>query len=181
MRFLAPVIVAAVMLAAAGCGSSSDSAEPPATQTRTTTAKPAEPAPAPKPSATSGKCVSAPGTLIDRISRNVVLDGAQLVEAEAVASPAIPGIWFVTARVRGGGAANKLATWMTASLESVSPIYAVDGFAALISTYGGAVGKSAGLTVDAPGVYRSRVCVAGPNAPHGVTAPLGGGARGSHG
>jgi hypothetical protein len=178
MRIGAAAVVLAAALAAAGCGSSSKTAAPAQTTTATAAkpkAAPAATAPSSDGTAAAGKCVPVPGSLLHRIESGMILDGAKLHDAQAVASPAIPDLWFVTARVKGGGAGDKLATWAANGLTGKGQIYALDSFAALISSFGSAVSKSVTLTTHTPAAYRSRVCVAGPGAPRGLTAPFGGG------
>jgi hypothetical protein len=178
VKLAATAVVLAVALGAAGCGNSDKSSAPAAKPAGKPTPAKASAAPAAKPTAGAAKCTAPPDALVAHIRKNILLEGAKVTDAEAVESPAVPGLWFVTARVSSPGAPPDIATWMTQTFDGSGPIWSVDSFAALVSTYGAAVGRSVGLTVDAPGVYRSRVCVAGPGASHGVTAPVSGGKPG---
>jgi hypothetical protein len=178
VKLAATAVVLAVALGAAGCGNSDKSSAPPAKPAAKPTAAKSSPVPAVKPTAGGAKCTAPPQALLARIRKHILLDGAKVTDGEAVESPAVPGLWFVTARVSGPSAPPDIATWMTQNFDGSGPIYSVDSSAALVSTYGAAVGKSVGLTVDAPGVYRSRVCVAGPGASRGETAPVSGGKPG---
>jgi hypothetical protein len=110
-----------------------------------------------------------------KIQNNVVLSGGRLSHVQAVTTKAFPGIYFISARVDGGGAKHLLATWATQRLAGNAPVYSVDGTAALISLYGGVRAKIPELHAAVPGAYKSRVCAAGPNAPQGEDAPIGGG------
>lgn len=102
--------------------------------------------------------------------------GAHFVKAEAAEAVATPGYYYVSTEVTGGGAKpGSVATWVTKGLRGRSPIYAVDSFAALISTYGASTLKSGYLAIDAPGAYRSRVCASGKRVSAGLPAPQGGG------
>ena len=107
----------------------------------------------------------------------IVLQGGQLSHVQAVTAKAFRGMYFVSARVDGGGAVDEVATWVTPRLEGTGPVYAVDATAALVSSFGAAVGKSLNLGADAPGAYKSRVCAVGPTAPPGKTAPVSGGGK----
>jgi hypothetical protein len=173
----ATLLVLLAALAVSGCGSSSKSGSAVATTTAAApppkakpTQKPAQPAAAPADG--GGKCLDVSDRLVSQIEKNIVLDGAQVTHAQAVDSPASPGLYFVTARIQGGGANGSLATFETRGLAGGKTIYAVDAMAAEISLYGSAVTRDPELTVDFPGAYKSRVCVAGPGAPRGVTAPI---------
>jgi hypothetical protein len=90
----------------------------------------------------------------------------------AVTTKAFPDLYFISGRVDGSGTSRLLATWAAPRLNGGGPVYSVDAAAALVSLYGAAVTKNRDLTVEAPGVYKSRVCVAGPGAPRGSTAPV---------
>jgi hypothetical protein len=164
---LATVIVAALL--AAGCGGSKQAAPAASTQA---------PPPAKTPGTTTAatpsvlRCQSAPASLLRRIETHVVLAGSKLSNAEVVPARVVPGTYFVSARVDGGGAKNMLVTWATEHLGTSGQVYAVDSGAALISSYVAAGQKNPDLSVSDPGAYKSRVCVAGPRASHGSDAPL---------
>jgi hypothetical protein len=181
MKFAATAIVLAAGLFAAGCGggSSKSSAPPPAsTQAPATTAPPAATTTAPAPAGNASPkntCLDVPGQLVRRLQSNIVLSGGRLTHLQAVTTAAFPGIYFVSALVNGGGAKQQVATWATQRLGGNAPVWAVDGTAALVSLYGGVRGKIPELHANVPGAYKSRVCAAGPGAPHGVDAPPGGG------
>jgi hypothetical protein len=164
--------IAALLLAAvaAGCGSANTAAPP----TTTAAAAPAATITAPQPSA--GKaCVPVPAALGERIIAHVILMHAHFDKTKAARATAAPGYYYVSGLVTGGGAKHLLATWVTHGLEGKHEIYAVDANAALISQYGASTGASLELTVDAPGSFRSRTCVAGPKASPGSPAPSSGG------
>ena len=138
----------------------------------------------PRPAPVAGAkdtCLEVPASLVRRLQTHLVLTGGKVSHVKAVTSRKLPWIYFVSGRVDGGGLKRLLATWATPRLGGNAPVYAVDASAALVSLYGGALGKSASLTVGAPGAYKSRVCVAGPGAPRGSNAPVGtGGVPSSH-
>jgi hypothetical protein len=163
-------------LGLAGCGSSSNgSASPPTT---TSNAAPAAQKPhrhtSALPAARKG-CLPVSTQLVARIRRNIVLDGAKLANVRAVASSLDPGLYYVSARVSGGGAPRRaVATWATQSLAGRKPIYALDAFAALVSQFGGGVSANPDYVVSAPGAYRSRVCAGGKGVSKGQTAPASG-------
>ena len=180
VKFAVTAIVLTAALVAGGCGGgSSKSSAPPAasTQAPATTAPPAATtAPAPAPSASPrNTCLDVPAPLMRRLQSHVVLTGGRLSHVQAVTTKAFPGIYFISARVDGGGAKNLVATWATQRLGGNAPVYAVDGNAALVSLYGGVRAKIPELHATVPGAYKSRVCAAGPDAPQGEDAPIGGG------
>jgi hypothetical protein len=158
------VLVAAIF--AAGCGGGSKQAATPAPATT-----------APATSSGPVKCFDAPAALIRKLEAHMVLAGATLTHVKTVAAPAYPGFYFVSGRITGGGAGQRVATWATPKLAGIGPVYAIDDSAALVSTYAGATGKSAYLTVDAPGVYKSRVCSGGQGVAPGQNAPPPGGGK----
>lgn len=168
----APALAAAAL---AGCGgSSSPTAAPP------TTTQAASPGSAVKqatkaPAAGSLKCVSVPEAVVRRIHDRVLLDGARFHRIEAVASPEAPGYYFVSGTVSGGGSRGEsIATWATQGLGAHGKVLSVDAFAALISAYGNASEVNIQLNIHKNAAYRSRVCVGGPHASHGVPAPASG-------
>jgi hypothetical protein len=158
-------------LVAAGCGGSSTSADPPPA---TTHAPPPAKTPATTTTATasggSASCRDAPATLMRRIHTHFVLEGGTLSHAQIVPAIALPGIYFVSARIDGGGTRDKIGTWATERLGATGPVYAVDSWAALVSTYVAASQRNLDLSVHDPGAYKSRVCVGGPNVPKGNDA-----------
>jgi hypothetical protein len=156
--------------AAAGCGSSNTAAPP----TTTAAAAPAATTTTPQP-ATSNACVPVPAALDKRIIAHVILMHAHFDKTKAARAATVPGYFYVSGLVSGGGAKHMLATWVTHGLEGKREIYSVDANAALISQYGASTGASLELGVDAPGSFRSRTCVAGPKASPGIPAPSSGG------
>ena len=185
-RLLAVAIVVAAVLALVACGSSSKSSK--SSQAVATTATPKQSKPSKsKPAAAEGSpsqpavpsgagkgCLAVTDGLRAKILRNVVLEGASLHHVEAVASPLAVGFYFVSGTVDGSGTHHKLATWATQRLDGHSPVYSVDAFAALISTYAAATQENPDLSTQSPGSYRSRVCAFGPGATQGVDAPQSG-------
>ncbi|MFN2629427.1 MAG: hypothetical protein ABR569_12445 [Gaiellaceae bacterium] len=171
MRIAATGVVLAAALLSAGCGGSKQSA--PRDTAPTTTA--ATIAPSRSASGPFNTCLDVPTRLAAEIRTGILLDGGKLSHIKAVTSKAFRGMYFVSARVDGGGAVADVATWVTPQLKGSGPVYAVDSTAALISSFGAAIGKSLHLGANAPGAYRSRVCAVGPKAPHGQTAPVSGG------
>jgi hypothetical protein len=175
VKTFAPTALAVLALVAAGCGSGSKTAAPPPAttqpppQAKTTTTTPAAPA-----SGASASCRDAPASLMRRIQTHFVLEGGTLSHAQIVPAIVLPGIYFVSARIDGGGTSDKIATWATERLGSTGPVYAVDTWAALVSTYVAASQRNPDLTVHDPGAYKSRLCVGGPSAPKGNDAPASG-------
>jgi hypothetical protein len=170
----ATAIVLTAVLLVAGCGGKKHAASAPTGRSATTGATPAGRGP-------FDTCLAAPAQLVAKIRRGIVLDGGKLSHVQAVTAKAFPGMYFVSARVDGGGVTDEVATWATPKLQGTGPIYAIDTSAALISSFGPGVGKSLHLKADAPGVQKSRVCAVGPKAPPGVTAPISGGGAPSSG
>jgi len=176
----AAVAVALAAVVSAGCGgSNSNSAQGTAASTPTTTTKSSAPAKkqssakAKKVALTSLTCISAPASVSERILKTVVLSGAKLDHVRAVESPDVPGYYFVSSHVRGGGAGpHALATWAERGLDGHGVVYAVDSFAALISLDGNASQVDLALDIHTPGAYKSRICSFGPGAPRGLPAPL---------
>jgi hypothetical protein len=173
MRVPATALLVAAALFVAGCGGGSKSSAPPAPTQAPAKTAPAVTRPAPVAGA-KDTCLEVPASLVRRLQTHLVLMGGKLSNVKAVTSRKLPWIYFVSGRVDGGGLKRLLATWATPRLGGNAPVYSVDASAALVSLYGGAMGKSMRLTVTAPGAYKSRVCVAGPGAPHGSNAPVGG-------
>ena len=178
MKFAATAIALAAALLAAGCGGGSSKSGAPAgasTQAPATTAPPAATT-APAPSASPrNTCLDVPTSLEGALQAHLVLAGGRLSHLQAVTTKAFPDYYFVSARIDGAGAKPLLATWVAEGLAGGGSVYSVDATAALVSLYGGAIGKNPDLTVEAPGAYKSRVCVAGPGAPRGSNAPVGAG------
>jgi hypothetical protein len=180
VKFAPTAVALAAALLAAGCGGgSSKSGAPPAASTPApaTSAPPAATtAPAPAPSAgPRNTCLDVPASLERTLQAHIVLAGGRVSHLQAVTTKAFPTYYFVSARIDGAGTKPLLATWVAKGLTGDGSVYSVDATAALVSLYGGAIGKNADLTVDAPGAYKSRVCVAGAGAPRGSNAPAGGG------
>lgn len=180
-RGIAAVATAALAAAtAAGCGSSHASSASAPSSPGTTQTKAAAPGGAKQQTAPAGisdtlHCVDVPHALARRILHGVLLDGARLNRVEAVASPKARGYYFVSSTVSGGGASNKsLATWAASGLASADHVYAVDAFAALISTYGDAAEVDPDLNIHERAAYQSRICAGGPHATHGAPAPQSG-------
>jgi hypothetical protein len=176
---VAAVIVGAALLVA-GCGGGSKSSAPAGTTQppEATTAPAATGTTTTAPAPAAGRadtCLDVPAALVRTLQTHIVLVGGKVTHVKAVTSRRTPGFYFVSGRVDGGGVKRGLATWATQRLSGTAPIYAVDSAAALVSLYGGAIGKDPDLRVTAPGAYKSRVCVAGPNAFPGTNAPVGGG------
>jgi hypothetical protein len=178
--------LATAVLALVACGSSSKSSQ---SQAGTTTATPKQSKPSTsKPAASEGSpsqpavssvkagktCVPVSDGLRQKILKNVVLEGATLRHVEAVESPLVAGFYFVSGTVDGSGAHHQLATWATQRLDGHSPVYSVDSFAALISTYAAATQENPDLSTLSPGSYRSRVCAFGTTATRGIDAPQSG-------
>jgi hypothetical protein len=168
-------VLAAAALVTAGCGGASPSSAPAAaSSTPKTSAKEAKTAAnaAPKAKAASLACITAPTSVSKKILHTVILQGAKLDHVRAVASPDLPGYYFVSSHVSGGGAGpHALATWAERGLDGHGIVYAVDSFAALISLDGNASQVDLALDIHTPGAYKSRVCSYGPGAPHGTPAP----------
>jgi hypothetical protein len=178
MKSAATATFLAAALLVAGCGGSASksSAPPPAASTQAPSATTAPSTSIPAASAgPKNTCLDVPPQLVRKLQTHLVLSGGRLTHLQAVTTSAFPGIYFVSARVDGGGAKHMVATWATQRLAGGAPVWAVDGTAALISLYGGARAKIPDLHADGPGAYKSRVCSAGPSAPHGVDAPIAGG------
>jgi hypothetical protein len=171
------VCLVAVVAALAGCGSSGKQAE----QQQTTTGsanKPAKTTTAP-PGA-GERCLPVSSQLLSRIQSHVVLDGGKLNNPKAVASPEVPGLYFISAHVTGGGAGNKMvATWATQNLDGHGRIFAVDDSAALVSTYGSIYSTGILAGINSEGAFKSRVCSFGKDAPKGGPAPESGGPGGN--
>jgi hypothetical protein len=165
---------AAAILAAtvvAGCGGGHQSIAT-AAAPRTTTAPPSTVL-----GGTAGappRCVAAPASLNHAILAHVVLADARLLKMRAARATGTPGFYYVSGSISGSGTKHLLATWVTADLGGHKPIYSVDANAALISIFGASSGVSIDLSIDAPGAYRSRTCVAGSRATLGLPAPAGG-------
>lgn len=173
MKTAAAISLAGLALLVAGCGGARHASSETAPSSVRTSSTAAAQSPGSTRAAVPGRCLEVPAQLAARIEQHVVLDGARLDRLRAVGSHAFPGLYFVSARVRGGGAPQgSLATWATRGLHGRKPIYSIDAFAALISEFGGAKTANPDFSVSLPAAYRSRVCVAGANAPHGVDAPL---------
>jgi hypothetical protein len=178
-RLAAFALVPAAVLALAACGGSSSSSQssPPTTTAAAppTQSKPAKPAggqSAPAvPTGAGRRCISVTDGLRHKILTNVVLVGAKLRHVEAVQSPLVPEFYFVSGTVDGSGTHDQLATWATTRLDGRSPVYAVDSFAALISTYAAATQKNPDLSTRSPGSFQSRICSFGPKANVGLDAP----------
>jgi hypothetical protein len=168
----------------AGCGQSATSSQ--GTTTRTTPARTQQapsrqlvPASSGKQTA-AGQCIGVPSSLRLRILAHTILKGARFTRVAAVAAPA-QGYYYITSEVHGGGAPpHSLATWVTKALDGKGPVYSVDAFAALISTYGASTGKSPYLAIGAPEAYRSRKCVE-PAASRGEAAPASGSSKAAAG
>jgi len=109
-----------------------------------------------------------------RIKKHFILEGGTLSNAQIVPGNVLPGIYFVSARVDGGGTSDKVATWATQQLGAAGEVYAVDTWAALITTYVAAGQKNPDLSVSDPAAYKSRICVDGPKVAKGNDAPLSG-------
>jgi hypothetical protein len=173
----AAVAAAAAVVLVAGCGGGSSSRAGAASTTDH--AKPGSGGVVHTPGrAGSQTCNAVPAALEHRILAHMILKGAGFTKVAAVEAAATPGYYYITTQVTGGGAPpDSLATWATKDLAGGNTIYAVDSFAALISTFGASVLKSPYLVITAPGAYRSRVCVLGHNASHGAPAPAGGGSH----
>jgi hypothetical protein len=165
-------ILLATVLALAGCGGSAKESAPPTTTAAQTQTKPSGGG---RPAGKVGPCVAAPPEVERKLARKVVLQGAQLSNVKAVGVPTHDGLYFVSAEVKGGGLPHSVATWMVGGLDGSGSAYAIDDTAALISEYGAATGKYPDLTIDAPGVQKSRVCSGGPGTPTGQSAPIPGG------
>lgn len=177
MKIAASVLVVATALLVAGCSSDSKSAEP-STSTTSTTGTPTSGGSggsAGKAPARVGRCSPAPAPVRREISEHILLVGAELSHAQVVAVPRQRNLFFVSARVSGMDRKDAVATWMVRGLAGTGAAYAIDAAAALISEFGGATGKFPDLTVDAPGVQKSRICAGGPDVDPGVTAPAAGG------
>ncbi len=159
----------------AGCGGGSASGA-----AGTTTGAPGTTATAPTATSAppkrqvSGACVSVPAALDRAILTSVVLADARFVKMQAVRASATPSFYYVSGSVNGSGTRRLLATWVTSDLKGGKPIYSVDANAALISVFGASSQASPSLSIDAPGAYRSRTCVAGHGAALGSPAPGGG-------
>lgn len=169
---VASLLAALVALAVlAGCGSDSQSAEQ-QTQTKSGgTTKTATP-PAQAPAGAGKRCLVVSDGLVSRIQSHVVLEGGHLRHVRAVASPEVPGLYFISAHVVGGGAGKKMvATWASQSLKGDQRILAVDDSAALVSTFGSIYSSSITAGIKTAGAFKSRVCAFGPGAPHGGPAP----------
>ncbi len=189
-RVLSGLVVLAVVLACVACGSSSKSSQKTTTagptpgtqkpkQSKPSASKPAAAAGSPSQPAVSGSgagktCIAVQDGLREKILKAVVLEGAKLNHMEAVESPLIHGYYFVSGTVDGSGTHDQLATWATTRLDGRSPVYAVDSFAALISTYAAATQKNPDLSTKSPGSLRSRICSYGPGAGPGIDAPQSG-------
>lgn len=126
-------------------------------------------------------CIAASPELRQRIAKGVILSGARLAKVEAVGAGGIPGGYFVSATVRGGGSPGKVATWFVHGLGGSGAVLAVDDLAATISTFGSSVSSNPAINATTRGAYRSRVCSGGPNVSPGQTAPPGGGRGGGAG
>jgi len=159
---------------AAGCGGA-----------RSSTATRAHTSSKPKPSsevaarkvtgeAAGHGCLPVPSALAHAILAHVVLEQARLTKIRAATDDETPGYYYVSGTLSGSGARDLLATWATHDLGGGKPIYSVDANAAMVSQYGASTNLSLSLDIAAPGAYRSRVCVAGKNAPPGAPAPQGG-------
>jgi hypothetical protein len=163
---------ASVVAGCGGGGPSSAAGTTTAAPGTTATAPTATSAP-PKTTAT-GACVSVPAGLDRAILTSVVLANARFVKMRAVRASATPSFYYVSGSVDGSGTRHLLATWVTSDLKGGKPIYSVDANAALISVFGASSEASLSLSIDAPGAYRSRTCVAGHRAALGSPAPGGG-------
>jgi hypothetical protein len=173
-------VVTALVLAGCGGGGNSGGGGGGQAQQQTTTGSAADAAKA--PAGAGVRCLTVSPGLVSRIESHVVLGGGKLRNPRAVASPDVPGLYFVSAHVVGGGAGKTMvATWATKNLAGRGRIFAVDDSAALVSTYGSiySTGILAGINSD--GAFKSRVCSFGKNAPHGGPAPQSGGPAGNPG
>jgi hypothetical protein len=175
---LALVALAATVLGA-GCGSGSKSSAPPGSTTTTaTTARATTHSSAGtdgKAASRVGPCLTTPAAVQRTLSRNLVLVGAKLSHPRMVQIPGDRGFYAVSARVSGMGKRDAVATWLVRSLDGKGVTFAIDAAAELISQAGGATGQYPDLTIDAPGVQKSRICAGGPGVDPGVTAPPPGG------
>lgn len=171
MKTATTAILLASALVLAGCGGSAKTSGPTTTAAKTQT----RPSGGGEAAGKVGPCVAAPAAVEQKLARKVILQGAQLSNVKAVGVPTHDGLYFVSAEVKGGGLPHSVATWMVGGLDGTGAAYAIDDTAALISEYGAATGKYPDLTIDAPGVQKSRVCSGGPGTPPGQSAPIPGG------
>lgn len=175
LRLIAGFAALASASVVAGCGGGSPSSAAGTTAAATgTTATAPTGASVPAKTTAKGNCVSVPVALDHAILASVVLAKARFLKVQAVRATATPSFYYVSGSVDGSGAKHLLATWVTSDLRGGKPIYSVDSNAALISVFGASSQASLSLSIDAPGAYRSRTCVAGSRAPLGSAAPGGG-------
>src|SRR5262249_16708922 len=155
----------------AGCGSSGKQAQ--STTTTGTAKSSGQKAP---PAGAGERCLTVSPELLSRIQSRVVLEGGKLKHPQAVASPEVPGLYFASAHVVGGGAgSNMVATWATKDPAGHGRIFAVDDAAALVSTYGSIYSTGLLAGIHSEGAFKSRVCSYGKGAPQGNPAPQSGG------
>jgi len=166
------------VVALAGCGSSGKQAQSTTTGSANSSANGSgQKAP---PAGAGERCLAVSSQLLSRIQAHVVLEGGKLNHPQAVASPEVPGLYFVSAHVVGGGAGSKMvATWATKDLAGHARIFSVDDAAALVSTYGSIYSTGLLAGIHSEGAFKSRVCSYGKGAPQGNPAPQSGGPGGN--